>query len=478
MAQWVIYRRVAACMETPVALPKLFRARNGKKGQTREAQAKPRLTLPEMFQQAPPSDAAAELPRFSMSAVDQPSRRDDRYASVRMKLRGAYTPSQPVFDPRMFAGRMGVLKGAIRAIEDQRLHLVIYGERGIGKTSLLHMLTSAARDARYIVAYLSCGAASNFDETFRSVATEIPLLFHSSYAPTTAEAEKGTTLASLLPTGTLLPRRFADLCNKLTGTRVLIILDEFDRAENEVFRRDLAELIKILSDRSVRVQLVIAGVAADLAELVEHIPSVRRNILAIPVPLMTPEEVTELVTNGERSSGITITPAAREQIVALSAGSPYTASLICHHAALDALDNQRLDVQPADVTTAIEQALGELGTRISKGAMDQLNRLSNESGTELLGIIASASLAGGGEFDQALIESKAGSAAKATLCKSMLTEFASRQILFVERDDGVRKRYAFIEDAIPSYIWFLNTHQKLQSEEAAPRRLATVKAHT
>jgi Cdc6-like AAA superfamily ATPase len=465
-------------METPVALPKLFGSRNKQKGrQTREAAVKPRLALPEMFQQATPSEAASELPSFSMSAVDQPSRRDDRFASVRMKLRGAYTPSQPVFDPRMFAGRLGVLKAAIRAIEDQRLHLVIYGERGIGKTSLLHMLTSAARDARYIVAYMSCGAASNFDETFRSVATEIPLLFHKDYAPTTAEAETGASLAGLLPSEQLLPRRFGDLCNKLTGTRVLIILDEFDRAENMQFRRDVAELIKILSDRSVRVQLVIAGVAADLAELVEHIPSVRRNILAIPVPLMTPDEIGDLVANGERAAGITITSAARERIVSIAAGSPYIASLICHHAALDALDSQRLDVGPADVATALEHALGELATRISKSAMAQVNKLCNDSGTDLLGVIAGAALATGGEFDGGLIESKAGSAAKASTCKSLLAELASRGILFVERDDGAKKRWAFVEDAIPSYIWFLTAHQQLQGEEAPARRLAPAKAH-
>ncbi len=182
---------------------------------------------------------------------------------------------------------------------------------------------------------------------------------------------------------------------------MLIVLDEFDRAENIEFRRDLAELIKILSDRSVRVQLVIAGVAADLAELVEHIPSVRRNILAIPVPLMSAEEIGELVTNGERTSGITVTPAARDHIVAISAGSPYIASLLCHHAALDAIDDQRLDVVPSDVASALEQAQSELGTRISKNTMGQVHRLVSDSGTDLLSLIASASLAGGGEFDLA-----------------------------------------------------------------------------
>ncbi len=190
-----------------MALPKLFRSSNKRKGRPGpDAAQKMRLALPDMFQQVAPASSSADLPRFSASAADQPNRRDDRFGAARMKLRNAYTPSQPVLDRRMFAGRLGVLKAAIRSIEDQRLHLVIYGERGIGKTSLLHMLTSAAREARYIVVYSSCSAASNFDETFRAVAADIPLLFHSDYAPTTSEAETGASLASLLPARKVLPR--------------------------------------------------------------------------------------------------------------------------------------------------------------------------------------------------------------------------------------------------------------------------------
>ena len=182
------------------------------------------------------------LPRFHSMASDQFSGRTaDRFSAIRAKLRQAFTPSQPVNDRRMFAGRDEVLTTMIRAIEDQRLHAVLYGERGIGKTSMLHMLTQAAREARYIVVYSSCGANSTFDETFRAAAADIPLLFHSGFAPTTSEAEKGATLADLAPEGPLSPRKFGDLCSKLTGTRVLIILDEFDRCESGAFRRDVRE---------------------------------------------------------------------------------------------------------------------------------------------------------------------------------------------------------------------------------------------
>jgi Cdc6-like AAA superfamily ATPase len=459
-------------MEMTVALPKLFGGRKTRKGK-KAGPAPDRVgsALAGIFQEtARPEPAKKGLPRFRTSASDQPNRRDDRFAVVRMKLRAAYTPSQPVVDPRMFAGRMGALTTCIRAIEDQRLHLVIYGERGIGKTSLLHMLASAARGARYIVVYLSCGAASNFDETFRAVATHLPLLFHSDYGPTAAEAESGESVAGLLPAGPLLPRQFGDLCGKLTGTRVLIILDEFDRASDPQFRRDAAELMKILSDRSVRVQLVVAGVAADLAELVGHIPSVRRNILAVPVPLMNNQEVEELVRNGEEASGITVTPAAREHIVQISAGSPYIASLVCHHAALEALDDGRLDVSPADLSVALDQALAELATRLSKTALDQINNIKSESSSELLSLIAAAALNGGGEFDLAMIEPIAGSA-KAAMCITLAAQLAARNLLVAERGGALsRKRYGFVEDPMPTYIWFLTIQQRLNTPTVTRRQ--------
>jgi hypothetical protein len=252
---------------------------------------------------------------------------------------------------------------------------------------------------------------------------------------------------------------------------VLIVLDEFDRAVDPQFRRDAAELMKILSDRSVRVQLVVAGVAADLAELVGHIPSIRRNILAIPVPLMTNEEIRELVRNGERTAGITVTPAAREQIVQISSGSPYIANLMCHHAALEALDRGRLEVTPSDVAAAVDQALAELATRLSKNAIDQVNNIKGESSAELLSLIAGAALNGGGEFDLALVESMTGGA-KAALCITFAAQLAARGVLVVERGgNSARKRYGFVEDAVASYVWFLTSQQKL-SPPRPPRHEA------
>src|SRR6202012_1742604 len=135
------------------------------------------------------------FPRFRATAGDQlGSQAESAFARTRMKILESFTPSQPVSDRRRFAGRLDVLTSVIRAIEEQRLHVVVYGERGLGKTSVMHVLTQAARDARYLVVYVSCGADSNFDEVFRTVAAHIPMVFHSTVGPTSPEVEKGRTL--------------------------------------------------------------------------------------------------------------------------------------------------------------------------------------------------------------------------------------------------------------------------------------------
>ena len=281
-------------------------------------------------------------------------RRVDGFGAVRVKLRKAFTPSQPITDRRMFAGRTGAMAAIIRAIEDQRVHVVIHGERGVGKTSTLNVLSEAAREARYLVIYVSCGASSTFDEVFRAVAAQIPLMYHSAHGPTAPAAERGGTLVDLAPEAPVTTRVAGEMFAKIVGTRVLIILDEFDRAESVEFRNAIGELMKDLSDRSVRVQLVIAGVAANLTELLEHIPSIQRNVFALQLPTMTADEVRALVTKGGESSGLTFEPDATQRVVALGAGFPYLASLISHHAGLAALDAQRLTVNLDDVARATD----------------------------------------------------------------------------------------------------------------------------
>jgi Cdc6-like AAA superfamily ATPase len=409
------------------------------------------------------------LPGFRSTAGDQLDRRlTDRFSNIRMRLRSAFTPSQPVTDRRMFAGRSEVLATLIRSIEDQRQHTVIYGERGIGKTSLLHVLEMAAREARYVVVYISCGAGSNFEEMIRAVAGEIPLLYHTGYGPTASETERGGTFADLIPPGSISALQASDLFARIKGTRVLVVIDEFDRCDSGELRRNMAELMKNLSDRSVRVQLVISGVASDLTELLDHIPSIRRNVYALQIPKMSSAELRELVKIGEDASGITFDEDALELIVTVSQGLPYLSALLSHHAGMNAVEETRLNVTISDVSLAIADALDELKSRISRRSQSHLAQYVSQGSLRQLGALASIAQAGDGRFDLGTLEaSKLGSVMTAR-CETVLASLVADGVLVESEEDEMGQHYHFREDGVAQYMVLLAAKERFFESRERP----------
>jgi Cdc6-like AAA superfamily ATPase len=411
--------------------------------------------------QARPDEATA-FPRFHSTAGDQfDTRGADRFATSRMKLRGAYTPAQPIVDRRMFAGRTQLLTQLIRALEDERLHTVIYGERGLGKTSLLHVLTQAAREARYLAVYVTCGAGSKFDETIRAVAEHIPLLYHADYGPTTPEAERGDSFATLLGADPVTVRGASDLLGKITGTRVLVVLDEFDRAEFGDFRLSIAELIKSLSDRSVRVQFVVAGVAANVNELVTNVPAIQRTILALQVPKMSAREVRELVKKGEPITGIVFDEGAVQAIVAQSIGFPFLASLLSHRAGLKAIDRGADTVTYGDVAAATSDAVDDAYRRLSRRSQLDIKKRLQTGALAALGALAGVAVSVGGPFNVDDFTTLHANPADIAAARALLDRLPKDDVLLETMEDEFGKTYSFREFSVPIYLWLLAARDKI-----------------
>jgi hypothetical protein len=387
-------------------------------------------------------EGAMPFPRFQSTAGDHLDPRTvDHLAMSRARLRNAYTP-QPITQQRMFAGRTRVLTALISSIEEQRLHTVICGERGIGKSSLLHMLALAAADARYLVVYLTCTVGSDFDDTFRVIAADIPLAYHNGYGPTSIEGERGDTLVQLLGPEPITVRYAVDVLAKIEGTRVLVILDEFDRATSEDFRRNVTDLLWSLSDRGVRVQFVIAGVAANAGDLVPNVT--HRDIFALQLPRMTAAEIRSLIKNGEATADLEFDDAAVQAIIARCIGFPYLASLISYRAALVAVDQNRLSVSAEHVDVGTHEAAEELQNRISPRSQMQVAEAIRLSSLSSVAALAEAALNTSGWF-----------AVGSGQARAAADRLAAQHILLEARDDGLERSYRFTDPNTPIYIWLL-----------------------
>jgi Cdc6-like AAA superfamily ATPase len=418
---------------------------------------------------APAGQPAA--PRFETSSADH--RHTEEFASIRARLRTAYTPAQPVTDRRNFSGRTRVMAQVIRAIEDQRLHAVIYGERGLGKTSMLHVLAQTARDARYLVVYITCSAGSTFEEMFRALCAAIPVMYHEGYGPTSPEGEAGLSLADVLGDAPITNRAASDLLARVVGTRVLVVLDEFDRAGSDDFRRAIAELIKSLSDRAARVQLLIAGVAANLTELVANVPSIQRNIFALQVPKMTPAEIRDLVKHGESICGMTFDDAAVEAINDRALGFPFLATLLSHRSALVAIDHERTMATASDVAEATGEVVDEFRGRISRRAQTQIDQAVARGMLAPLGVLAGAGLTSGGWFTVGDFMPVHGEARAIDQAAKTAQTLGEQQMMLESRQDAFGPSWHFAEESVPPYIWLLS-FRGAEMDESGPLRSAAL----
>lgn len=413
-----------------------------------------------------------KLPRFQATGGDQlaPGGADPA-ARARVLLAQALAPSHPVTDPAMFSGRAELLDKLIRAIESQRLHAVIFGERGIGKTSILHVLAKLAQDARYHVVYVSCSADTGFSEMIRSIAEGIPLLYHADYGPLAAEAEQGRTFADLLPGDQITVRAASNLFAKIVGTRVLVLMDEFDRTRSVEFQRQIADLMKNLSDQAARLQLVIAGVASNFNDLIAYMPGIRRNIFALSVPAMNDGEVRALVSAGAAASSLVFDETALSFIVTAANGLPYVATLLGHHAALAAIDSHRRHVVAADVSNGVAEALAELMDRMSKRTQVQIGEVLRRGAHKALAQVSRHAMLAGGRFSRQDLHSLH-PPADATRCEALAESLARDGFLIEASDDEFGRRYSFLEESIPAYLWLVVAQEQIQTQAAPAAPLA------
>src|SRR5437879_2616109 len=82
------------------------------------------------------------------------------------RLSQVFTPARPVNKADLFAGRDEQISNCVSAIFQEGLHIVVYGERGVGKTSLANVLPEIVHGAKHAgldAVRIDCSKATDYD---------------------------------------------------------------------------------------------------------------------------------------------------------------------------------------------------------------------------------------------------------------------------------------------------------------------------
>ena len=281
---------------------------------------------------------------------------------VRLReVKAAFSPTAPISKKDLFAGRTEQMMSLIDGVDEPGQHLVLFGERGVGKTSLATVTSEMLQSGDALTVKVNCQSNDTFSAVWNRAFNEISI---TSAVHGTGFASSGSTLMTPLTQALGLPETLtadhvrAALTMLSKERAVVIFFDEFDRLEVEGVHREFADTIKTLSDQIIPATVVIVGVADNVDGLISEHASVERALAQISMPRMSEAELAEIVTRGLLSVGMTISTPALHRITKLSQGLPHYTHLLAQQAAVSAVnDNDRTEVDIEDIAQAVSQSL-------------------------------------------------------------------------------------------------------------------------
>jgi Cdc6-like AAA superfamily ATPase len=319
-------------------------------------------------------------------------------------LTNVFRPGTELDDPALFAGRAAQVLELTRALHAEGSCPIIYGDRGLGKSSLalqaqriamgdpslLHLQgTSGSVDAEdwgfteeasYIAFYVACSDATpttksvlqRLINSLTSVDAGPVSSAHALVDRTTRkrvtlkvfEAEVTRTYQPPAPPPShsklTLEEKLLDAVERLVdayGHRVLLIIDELDRVRNT---SGLASFIKNASGHDLKFLLV--GIGQNITSLLGEHRSLERIAVPVRVPRMTYEELKQIVDRAtkrlhEFGVSLEFDGGATDALASAAAGFPWFVHLLGQAALLGADEERREVVTELQVVSAVRSLM-------------------------------------------------------------------------------------------------------------------------
>ena len=259
-------------------------------------------------------------------------------AELQKALALVYTPGTPIEDPDLFSGREELLDDLRAELPVAGVHLVLYGERGVGKSSLWNVLLtdrkveqhSASSSDDFVSIFLR--ALEALGEQF-TVEQRSRLADLSSSIGKEGVASVGSKISEEATERPIAERKLdlnfvLDRIAARSKSLDAIVIDEFQNVSTQAVQTQIIEVVKGFADRGLNIKILLVGVADSDDELIparEYAQYKGRHFIARRVPRMTDGEVRDIIDRREQRFRAGFDEQVKAAIARISGGYPATA---------------------------------------------------------------------------------------------------------------------------------------------------------
>jgi Cdc6-like AAA superfamily ATPase len=272
-----------------------------------------------------------------------------------------FQPRTPITTQELFAGRWNQITTLADAVGQSGLHVVIYGERGVGKTSLanivrpvLNVFDRQKGDPERLVVKTNANTGDDIISIWKKILQQIAWESNRPSLGFVPGRKRMTVLEAFDLQSEFTIDDIPRVLSQMPGA--VFIIDEFDRAAANT-SRDFTDLIKALSDFAINCTVILVGVSDTIDALIEDHASISRAITQILLPRMKPQELREILAKAEQSLGVLFSSDAHNLIVNLSQGLPHYTHLLGLHTVRRAFSRYSRTIERDDVFSALKEAV-------------------------------------------------------------------------------------------------------------------------
>ena len=283
----------------------------------------------------------------------------DEWTRLSLEVSKVFTPAAPIGAQQLFAGRLEQLRQVVDVIQQMGQHVMLFGERGVGKTSLANVIAVTFGSGKGILAVRrNCDSSDTYSTLWGKIFSDITLTRKIKKIGFSDNVECKSFTVSDQFVGNISPDNVRQALTGLSSQCTpIIIIDEFDRISGTETRSTMADTIKMLSDHAVQATIIIVGVADSVDQLIKEHQSIERALVQIKMPRMSNIELEKIICTGVNLLKMTIDDDAKRHIALLSQGLPHYTHLLGLHATREAIDHKEKRITFGHVESAISKAI-------------------------------------------------------------------------------------------------------------------------